>query len=140
MMSLAFIFVALAGIARAVHTSRKDHGMETEFLGWFSWISGFTDWYIGGNERYMPSSPFKADFWHFFVFLQVYCWSAAVLAAAVFPLPGFWVLLYLVAPHVEGWFFTYFYHYVFPLNKVGNFRHFLRRVLTFTNDHAGDQS
>jgi hypothetical protein len=127
---IAFLFIALAGVARAVHTARKDYGRGTRIYRYFEKSERFRNWYDGGNEFYPPGSIFTGDFWHVFVFVQVYCWVFAVVTA-VFSEPSWWLIaaLALCGSPVEGWFFTYFYHYVFPIKRDGNFWHFLKRVL-----------
>lgn len=133
MILLSLILILLAGVFRAVHTVRKDKAEENIFtVLTYEWGPGFHKWYWGGNQFYSPSWPWSADFWHFFVFMQIYAWTGAAISAAYWPCE-WWV--YVIAMFGEGWVFTWFYHYVFPLEPAGDFRHFLKRMLTFKNYH-----
>ena len=133
MMLLSLILMCLAGVFRACHTIRKDVPEENIFtVLCFTGGQKFNRWYWGGNQFYNPSWIFTADFWHFFVFMQIYAWTLAVISAAYWPCNWWW---YVVGMCGEGWAFTFCYHYWFPLKPAGNLKHFLLRVLTFKNYH-----
>jgi len=127
---IAFLFIALAGVARATHTIRKDDPEGNFFTLKALYNIKFAKWYWGGNQFYNPANIFTADFWHFFVFVQTYCWIGAVATAEV----SLWWLYLLIGSPVEGWVFVYFYHYAYR-GRGGEVWDFLKGRFTFINKH-----
>lgn len=125
-----FLFL-LSGIARAGFADREYQATNSNLYHWMSWI-GLNQWYLGGtNLGYNQSTPWSADFKHFCFY--IWNWGLVFGSCVGVSLNDTflgWLLIVLQVVVFHEWMFIYFFHYVFPERPDGNFKHFVRRVLT----------
>jgi hypothetical protein len=124
----AIAFVVAAGAFRGAEDIRLFAPQGNVFYESLS-SPADADWYQGGNDRYNPSLPWTADFWHRMKHFEMISWALAIAFASRRWWPG-------AAYFVYGWSFTLFYHYFWHLVPDGTFWEILGWLIwPFNNFH-----
>jgi len=131
--SIASIF--MAGVFDAFATIKRD-GVPSFADDFIARHPSLAKWYVGGNDKYDPSTIFTADYWHFLKFLLIYSYCASV-AFQVWKYNGFWwaLLFWFIIQGVEGTVFRTVYQWLFPLAPIGGFWSWVRSFNPFVNWH-----
>ena len=127
--SIASIF--MAGVFDGFATIKRD-GVPSFVDDLF----GRSKWFIGGNDKYDPSFPWTADYWHTLKFGIIYSYCAAV-AFQVWARYGFWIalVLFIVFQGISGTTFRTLYNWVLPKQGQGNFWSWVLSFNPFKNWH-----